>query len=561
MAAKKILTAASYNSTVFASITANEYMIFSVSQAFADLSANNFTRNDITRDDQQNVINRMFDFSKADKLERLSNSECVNAYAQNYQSARGNILLVVSNATEGYKNEAVADYETSVAPITDLDGSTPNPFGWICEQYMTSSQSCANIISKVQSDIDDWQPFRKPVQYCLSEKIDQHCRLEYSAHLVLVVVLIGLVKTTTMLYIAFGVGDVPMLTIGDAVSSFLSLPDLKTKGMCFLDKRLKNFEPSISYKQRAESGEYSSMGWSAPPKYFHHRRRRHFTAASGRRWFAFLGTFVVLVGTSIFLLQYGVYWYGGGGEDDKGSIYTQGLGAVDPRAFISWTLPKTGAAGLISNVVVANTPQILLSFLYLNYNGLMTVMSLAHEWSRYGIRRNGLRVSTTPKGAQRTTYFLQLPYRFGIPIIAITGTLHWLISQSIFLVSVEAIMLVPSQDAVLGDPNIWDTAAPQYFMTCGYSPAAILASIVVASLLLLWIVGMGFMRLPSSMPVAASCSAAIAAACHVPIEEIDECSAEKEVMWGDMGEDKEWIGHCGFSMREVGPPEDGKLYM
>ena len=63
------------------------------------------------------------------------------------------------------------------------------------------------------------------------------------------------------------------------------------------------------------------------------------------------------------------------------------------------------------------------------------------------------------------------------------------------------------------------------------------------------------------MPVAASCSAAIAAACHVPIEEIDECSAEKEVMWGDMGEDKEWIGHCGFSMREVGPPEDGKLYM
>jgi hypothetical protein len=255
-----------------------------------------------------------------------------------------------------------------------------------------------------------------------------------------------------------------------------------------------------------------------------------------------------------------VYWYGGGGDDNKSRIYTQGLGVVDPRAFINWTLPTTGAAGLISNVVVANTPQILLSFLYLNYNGLMTVMSLAHEWSRYGIRRNGLRVSATPKGAQRTTYFLQLPYRFGIPIIIATGTLHWLISQSIFLVSVEAIMLVRSSDAVLGDPNVWDTAAPEYLMTCGYSPSAILASIIVASLLLIWIVCMSFIKLPSSMPVAASCSAAIAAACHVPVEEIDELSAEKELMWGDMGEDEKGIGHCGFSMKDVERPADGKLY-
>jgi hypothetical protein len=532
-------------------------MIFSVTEEFVDQSTDNFTRHDITRNDEINVINHMFDLAHAGGLQRLSKSDCINAYAQTYQSARGNLLLVVSNVTEIYGQGAVADFEDQVAPITSLDDSSPDPFSWICHQ-IAISDSCASSISQLQDHIADWRPYGgKAIEYCMSEVVDQHCRLQYSAPLMLVVVMIGLLKTGTMLYIAFVVSDEPMLTIGDAISSFLAFPDLRTRGMCLLDKRLKHFEPGVSYAQRTESGEYSSMGWTAPPKYFHFRKRRHFTAASGRRWIAFLITFVVLVGTSIFLLLYGVYWYK---STDKSSIYTQGLGTVDPRGFISWSLPTSGAAGLVSNVVVANIPQLLLSFLYLNYNGLMTVMSLAQEWSRYGIRRNGLRVSRTPKGAQRTTYFLQLPYRFSIPIIIVTGTLHWLISQSIFLVSVEAIMLIPSPAAVLGDSNIWDTVNPEYLMTCGYSPPAILASIVVASLLLIWIVGMGFIKLPSSMPVAASCSAAIAAACHAPVERIEDSTGEKEVMWGEMGEDEKGIGHCGFSMREVEQPEDGKLY-
>jgi hypothetical protein len=62
------------------------------------------------------------------------------------------------------------------------------------------------------------------------------------------------------------------------------------------------------------------------------------------------------------------------------------------------------------------------------------------------------------------------------------------------------------------------------------------------------------------MPVAASCSAAIAAACHVSIEEIDEISSDKKVMWGSIGEDKQGIEHSAFSIREVERPEDGKLY-
>lgn len=108
-------------------------MIFSVNEGFVDTATTVFARNDIVRDDEINVITRMFDFAKAGKLERLSKTECVNAYAQNYQSAHGTVLLVVSNTTEGYTDGAIADYETQVAPVTSLDNSAPNPFSWICD--------------------------------------------------------------------------------------------------------------------------------------------------------------------------------------------------------------------------------------------------------------------------------------------------------------------------------------------------------------------------------------------------------------------------------------------
>ena len=47
-------------------------------------------------------------------------------------------------------------------------------------------------------------------------------------------------------------------------------------------------------------------------------------------------------------------------------------------------------------------------------------------------------MSNVAKGAQRSEYFLQLPYRFALPIMLYSGFLHWLCSQSFFLVSISA---------------------------------------------------------------------------------------------------------------------------
>src|SRR5215469_15151469 len=69
---------------------------------------------------------------------------------------------------------------------------------------------------------------------------------------------------------------------------------------------------------------------------------------------------------------------------------------------------------------------------YFMYNGIYTAQLGAHEWSEYASRKKPLRV-TYPRGNQSSTYWLQLPFWYSIPLSAALALLHYLISQSMFL--------------------------------------------------------------------------------------------------------------------------------
>jgi hypothetical protein len=110
-----------------------------------------------------------------------------------------------------------------------------------------------------------------------------------------------------------------------------------------------------------------------------------------------------------------------------------GFGKVDPRGMINYNI-----FSVIANVLVANSPQVLLSAVYVSYNSMFTCMLLGWEWASFAYERKGLRVSAeSPRGDQRSGYFLSLPYRFALPLMAVSGLLHWLVSQSIFIAMVK----------------------------------------------------------------------------------------------------------------------------
>jgi hypothetical protein len=60
------------------------------------------------------------------------------------------------------------------------------------------------------------------------------------------------------------------------------------------------------------------------------------------------------------------------------------------------------------------------------------------------------------------------------------------------------------------------------------------------------------------MPLAGSCSAAIAAACHPGAKEPD--AWKKPVKWGVVKYKEEDVCRCSFSSLEVQVPEKGQLY-
>lgn len=229
------------------------------------------------------------------------------------------------------------------------------------------------------------------------------------------------------------------------------------------------------------------------------------------------------------------------------------IGSVDARTFINWQLPSQGVAGLLSNVLVANLPQVILSAIYYTYNSIFTSFMLATEWEQYSMQRKGLRVSASRRGAQRSTYFLQLPYRFALPLMVLSGLMHWLCSQSIYLVSLEGPAKYRLKD---GDEE---------YITCGYAPGAILGVICIGSAMVAIVNLVGRKRFGGTIPVAGSCSASMSAMCHLPENEDGVETVCLPLQWGvtDLQihrESYDQVGHCSFSSGAVGSPQEAQLF-
>jgi hypothetical protein len=273
------------------------------------------------------------------------------------------------------------------------------------------------------------------------------------------------------------------------------------------------------------------------------------------------------------------------------SAWKLGLGSVNGRTVITTSLPTTGIGGLIANVLFSNVPQLILSMLYFTYNGLFTCMLSAFEWNTYSKERKGLRVSRNPQGAQRSTYFLQLPYLYSVPLLVLSMVLHWLVSQSLFFINIK--MLNANGGAISQSEIEISYAEIDTLMSCGYSPVAILFTTLIGIGLVIFVLFTSRRKIIGGMPMVGGCSAAISAACHGYTDD----SSRLPLQWGaistassatsrlgssnydskgfgmtesDVGllpmekvgldESKDNVGHCTFSSGYVEAPNDGMVY-
>lgn len=240
----------------------------------------------------------------------------------------------------------------------------------------------------------------------------------------------------------------------------------------------------------------------------------------------------------------GIGWTAQGMPKDPGQLWKVGFGSVNGNNL--WGVPTT----LMRGVLLANSPQVVLSYLYLAFNGVYTNMFIAKEWSTFLHKRKPLRV-TAPVGQQRNTYWLTVPFRFAIPMTIVSGIFHWLASQSLFMVQIT-----------VTDAKTREISEKDQISTLGFSPFALILASVLATLIAASGIAVGRLKFPAGMPVAGSSSAAISAGCHRRPEDTD--AQLLPVQWGVVSRGDETsedsVGHCSFSSFPVEQPIPGQLY-
>ena len=130
--------------------------------------------------------------------------------------------------------------------------------------------------------------------------------------------------------------------------------------------------------------------------------------------------------------------------------------------------------------------------------------------------------------------------------MVVSTVLHWLISQSLFLARITVLTRTGEEDPHNSISNVAYSCIPLLFVI-------ILGSITVFVGLLT-----GFRKYNPGIPLAASCSAAISAACHPPKE--DTNASDKPVMWGAVSKDEARVAHCCFTCLELTLPIEGRRY-
>ena len=523
-----------YNSAIISTQASQEYDIFVGSPALLEGNGLNWSmpvekfksfgyHTDYSA--QSAEILYLNQFRNVSTWNRLDNDACIQAYFKSYIVGYGDVIAMTSklNATVPLLL-ARQDSKFSTSGITTQD--------WMCSAipYLTcdvnqlrAKASSWTLNDTVYLSYDNLYSQQYQVEYCLSQPVQEKCKVQLSLVIIAVVIICNGIKLCCMLVIIWKKQSTPLVTIGDAIESFMLERDPTTRDMCWANKKT-----------------FTSQHWEPSARPWLRQRHFWFASASVRRWLVCNFCSITTIIVAGILLSLGLKELG---YSSGSNFRNSGFGAVNTDMMARWSFG--GTSGILLTALIANIPQLLLSFLFLTYNGLYTCMLLADEWSGYAHERKPLRV-TQPRGSQRSTYRLQLPYKYIIPLCIISTVLHWLVSRSLFLARVTLYTRDGEED-----PG-------ESISTIGYSCIPLLVVIILGSVTVLVGILNGFRRYKPGIPLAGSCSAAISAACHLAEEDVH--ASEKPVLWGVVSMKEDGVGHCSFTSLKAEAPVEGESY-
>jgi len=215
-----------------------------------------------------------------------------------------------------------------------------------------------------------------------------------------------------------------------------------------------------------------------------------------------------------------------------------GVGGVNTMDWLPDGNNVLNSTDIFAAVIMANIPQVCISIAYLLFNNQISRLWQEREWRSFYLKRRLPRTGIRSGPGTRSSRWLQLPYTLSALLIVVSICLHWLASQTVFLVE-------SYQQEFQGMTIIL------YVMPL---PAIVLACIWTVLVLTITIIYVLPQR--SLMPVMCGSARVVLASCNSLVE-----LPEDGIMWGDIteisGSSKR---KAGFS-RTAAAVKEGELYL
>jgi uncharacterized membrane-anchored protein YitT (DUF2179 family) len=524
-----------WNSTVFETKSTHEYIVAHVTGDF--LRGSNWTLpsevsgNDIPR--YQARLETLQKQALRGSLGELDVDSCIDAYWTSILWGRQDLLMIV-NSSQTDKTLLSIDHARF-----EFNGADD-------EYHNNSPEFSYSWMGNTRPSPGDWSSTQK----CYSQRVPvaEQCKSSIVPVFLGIVIVCNIAKGACFVFaLRITKKEPPLCTTGDIIQSFLKEPDSHITGRCLVSKR---------------DFERNSPEWTPRPLNF------------GDTWTGGRDSWIVAVNkwqvTSFMIFLCIAMSFSAAAVNTWDKLtppFDLDSAILKGGAAISAAKEVTGM-NILALFVLVNIPQVLVSYIYLGLNNIMTTMLVMAEWCGYSAvserQPKGLRVSSPlPDTEQRSTYFLSLPYRWSIPIMTILTVIHWLVTEVFFLVQVD----VHTENS--GAPN--SIKSIRYMFLSNSTLWFIVLPLGVLSISIL--VAMSKAKtFPASIPLAGCCSASIAAACQPSRVQQDTSGlaktfpsdlATKALIWGvvERPEEMEFgIGHATFTADDVSPLEEDRMY-
>ncbi|RAH64743.1 uncharacterized protein BO66DRAFT_415656 [Aspergillus aculeatinus CBS 121060] len=496
----------------------------------------------------------------------MTNEECLDSYDVQYNTQQSTLIFVADRRF--FQNQssfsAMMDGYTSIYDYANDEGTAVAEAAIANNTWTAQGLSWNLYSSAIAYENPDGFP-QIPISHCMAKRAVQRCELLFSPSIALAVIVSNIVKVVCMFLAARTNRPGILLRVGDAVASFLNQPDLTTQDRCLMSREDMTHGPD-PWELAPSSGSIfrrwlcslrsqrtmdialvniSTNSSTSPSEGVleGHRPRKlsgrkfWFQAASWKRWVLALFLFSACIGVPSWLYH---------------ALVTEAEWSLEDQWYLGFGSPNYetglyfGTSNILALALLTNSPQLVFSILYFVSKNLLSCMLVTAEYNDYATQRKPLRVSW-PRVHQRSSYYLSLPIRYSVPLFVMSAALHWLLTESFYSVDWNVYN-------VFGEVDYDDSPDG-----CGFSPMAILMTIILLGVALCALLLLGARRFKSPMPLAAHCSAVISAACHPPPE--DESAAFQPVMWGEVSHPQNAThGHCTFTSHAVAIPSMSRLY-